>query len=424
MSDSGSTPADTASVSIDLDDERAFGEGASCPFDQHSEHYRQHSRKMLKYYRQNDPLPWSDAYGGFRLVTRYTDVALVSRDDLTFSSNRNEVAPHEGVNIPPTLHRFGFIEMDPPKSLDYRRGLMKLFTAAYAAQIEPAMRRFAKQALDGQVDKGEFDIVAEYTDRLPAMTTLHMLGLNTDGWKQYADFFHHFVADVRTADGYDSNFGPGNWVMRHLHDEINDRRANPREDGLSYVMDLKIEGQPPREEEIVETLMLIMVGGFDTSSSLMANSLIYLYENPADRRRLIDDPTLIPSACEEFLRYYSPIQNLSRTVKVPCTLAGREMQPGDRLMLSFASANLDEDVFEDADRVVMDRFPNRHQAFGHGTHRCAGSYIARSEFAVGLEEFLRRMPDYRVVTDKCIRYTTIGSNNGWLSVPVRPNLAA
>jgi cytochrome P450 len=423
----------SGTVSTDPGAEEPVDTNAGCPldhdflngnFDQHSMTYREHSREILKHYRENDPLPWSDTYGGFRLVTKYDDVAFVSRDDATFSSNRNESEPHEGVNIPPTLHRFGFIEMDPPVSLEYRRGLIKLFTAAYAEKSQPFIKRFAQEALDDHIEKDEFDIVAEYTDRLPAMTTLHMLGLDAREWRRYADFFHHFVAEVRTADGYGERYGPGNWVMENLHQEIQDRHINPRDDGLSYIMALRIGDEPPTEEEIVESLMLILVGGFDTSSALLANSLIYLHENSGDRRRLIDDPALIPSACEEFLRYDSPIQHLSRTGKANCALAGRNLKPGDRLMLSYASANLDEDTFDNADKVIIDRFPNRHQAFGHGTHRCAGSYIARTEFAIGLNEVLTRMPDYEVVMDERVRYTTIGSNNGWLSVPVRPNLSA
>jgi cytochrome P450 len=399
------------------------GEGAgACPFDHHSPRYVKDWPKILKQLRAEQPVCYTPRHGGYHVVTRYDDVATVARDDASFSSAWETEGPRRGVAIPPTPHRFGFIMMDPPTSTAYRQALMPMFSAKAARTLIPHMQRFAQEAMDDLLVDQEFDIVTGLCDRLPAMTVTRMLGLDVDDWKRYVSFFHHSVSDDHNDPAYDETFGPDNWVLRKLRDSLLNRRQVPRDDGLTWVVNREVDGHPMTIDEAVETVILIMIGGFDTSSALLANAILYLSQCPADRQLLIDEPDLLTSACEEFLRFFSPVQNLARTVNVDRQLGGLQLKAGERLLLSWASANRDEEVFLDADEVILDRFPNRHQAFGLGTHRCLGSHIARAEFVVGISEILTRMPNYEVLLDQARRYDSIGSNNGWMSMPVRSNL--
>jgi cytochrome P450 len=413
------TPNDSGSgASLELES------AIACPFDHHSRAYANHWPTILKRLRAEAPVCYTSAHGGFHVVTRYDDVASVARDDDAYSSAWEPEGPRRGVSIPPTPHRFGFIMMDPPTSTAYRRSLMPMFTAKAAQRLIPHMRRFAQEALDDLLVDDEFDIVSGFCDRLPAMTVTHMLGLDIADWKRYVTFFHHSVSDDHADPVYDETFGPDNWVLRKLRDSLLDRRRDARDDGLTWVLNREVNGRPMTLDEAIETVILIMIGGFDTSSALLANSILYLSQFAADRQFLIENPNRLPSACEEFLRFFSPVQNLARTVNADCELGGQHLQAGERLLLSWASANRDDAVFPDADSVVLDRFPNRHQAFGLGTHRCVGSHIARAEFVVGMSEILTRMPSYQVLIDQSERYESIGSNNGWMSMRVRANVSS
>ena len=314
--------------------------------------------------------------------------------------------------------RFGFIEMDPPASLQFRRAINPLFSQQAAAREAAFVERVASDALDEVVESGHFDIVREYTDRIPAMTTLHVMGLGAERWREYVEFFHNKVGGDRHDAQYESRHGAGNWVQRSMAEAVAERRAHPGDDGLSWLLQREIGDHPITDEEAVESMLLIMIGGLDTTSALLANTFFHLGENPSDRRLLIERPALMDSACEEFLRYFSPVQNLARTVRQQCELAGRSLEPGARVWLSWAAANLDDREFDDPETVRLDRFPNRHQAFGLGTHRCAGSHFARMEFACAVSQVLRRIPDYRVLTDRAVRYEVTGVNNGWQSMPV------
>jgi cytochrome P450 len=168
---------------------------------------------------------------------------------------------------------------------------------------------------------------------------------------------------------------------------------------------------------VVNVLLTILGGGFDTTMGLVCHALAWLSDHPNERQRLIDDPSLIPAAGEEFLRYFSPIQSLSRTVGEDTELCGQSLSFGDRVLLSFAGANRDPEAYDHPDEMILARFPNRHVAFGLGTHRCIGSNFARMEVTAMLQGVLERIPDYTVITTEAERYETIGNLNGFTRMP-------
>jgi cytochrome P450 len=186
---------------------------------------------------------------------------------------------------------------------------------------------------------------------------------------------------------------------------------------LGYLAAGQIDGAAIPYEQIQAITFNLMVGGVDTTTALTSNVLLHLSRNPEHRRRLIEEPALRPYAREEFIRYVSPIHGLARNAKQDVEVDGWRFAKGDRVLLAYASANRDPDVFDNPEEVVLDRFPNRHIGFGAGMHRCIGSFLARMMFEVMLDEVLRRMPDFRVREDGLRCYPSVGKVNGWISMP-------
>jgi cytochrome P450 len=179
-------------------------------------------------------------------------------------------------------------------------------------------------------------------------------------------------------------------------------------------------GQPTSNDDIRDVLVLLIGGGFDTTTALTAHSLEWLSQNPAERDRLRNElPGLIDSATEEFLRFYTPAPGDGRTVTRDYDLSGRMLEEGDRLYLSFAMANRDPAIFPDPDTIKIDRKQNRHTSFGLGLHRCIGSNVARATFKTMLTAVLERLPDYECDPAGAVHYDTIGTINGMKHLPAR-----
>jgi cytochrome P450 len=160
----------------------------------------------------------------------------------------------------------------------------------------------------------------------------------------------------------------------------------------------------------------MLSGGLDTTSALLSNTVHYLAEHPDVRAHLRGHPDRIRTSTEEFLRVFSPVQALARNVTADTVLRGTTLPAGSRVLVSWASANFDDREFAEPEKVLLDRYPNRHQAFGLGQHRCVGSHLARMEFAVALDTLLRRLGDYVETEGGAVPFDTVGTNNGWISI--------
>jgi cytochrome P450 len=186
-------------------------------------------------------------------------------------------------------------------------------------------------------------------------------------------------------------------MMAGLIAEAGARRREPRDDLLTELVHLRVDSDRLLSDaEITGVLWNLIGGGLDTTTSLTALALHYLDDHHDQRQQLIDDPGLLVPATEEFLRFFSVNETLSRTVTRDVSLGGQQLHRGDFLILSWLSANHDETEFVDPERVILARAPNRHLAFGVGPHRCIGMHLARTMFRVLMQEVLRRIPDYRI----------------------------
>ncbi len=378
----------------------------------------EHARRHVEIYRElreQHPVAWTDAYGGFWVVSRYADVAAIARDDESFSSAHD----NGGINIPTAPARNVPLELDPPEFLPYRTMLNPPFAPAAIRQWQAFVSDCTAEFLDRAIESGEIDFVRDLGNPVPALFTLAFLGFPLSEWPRFAEPMHDAVACPPETPGHRRAVEGITWVQQQIRAALADRRARPREDLLSRIANASIAGEPIPEERAQETVFLIIGGGVDTTTALLSNTLFWLNDQPAARKHLCEDPKRIALACEEFLRVFAPTQALARTAMRDVEIGGQQIRKGERMLISWASANRDAAVFERPDELVLDRFPNRHSSFGLGAHRCLGSNFARLEFGILLREVLRRMPDYQIDLARAQRYESIGIVNGWVGLPAR-----
>jgi cytochrome P450 len=381
-------------------------------FDHLSPRYAADPLTVYREMRSRCPVAWTDAHDGFWVTSTHADVFAASRDDETFSSKNGVVIPSEsGLHLLP-------IEVDPPELRPYRRAMNPAFNPRAVARLLPDLQRLAAWCVDQVIESGEIDLVEDLASPVPAMATLLLVGLPVGDWERYAHAFHGMVAYAPSTPQYAEAVQFVIGISATLRSEITERRLRPREDLLSTLTQIEVEGRRLTDDEVTSILITTLGGGIDTTTALIANALVYLQDHPEHRARLAHDESFMASFCEEMLRYYSPVQGFARTVTTDTGLGGCTLRRGDRVFLSWAAANHDPAVFDQPEEIIPDRFPNRHASFGVGAHRCVGSTLARTEFGVVVGEVLRRMPDYRL-GDGAVRYSNIGTANGWHRLPAR-----
>ena len=392
-------------------------------FDQHSPEHAAHAATHFRAARDLSPVAWSSHHGGFWLISGYKEVFTALRDPKTFSSGRFHDASGKldgGIGIPPLPFPLYPTELDLPDWEGPRMLLNRALGPKAVLAYQQRAREFTSLLIDRHIASGEMDLVLHLANPLPALMTMQLVGLPLDHWAQFATPFHDYPSSRPGTAELDRAVEGIGWIHGQLGDLVRQRRENPLDDlASSIVTALKPDGSRYTDEEAVELLVQVVAGGVDTTTSLTANAFWHLHVARADRKRLIDDPSLFASATEEFLRFYTPVQNQGRTVTRGNALAGQTIAAGERVLISLASANRDDGEFEDADRFVIDRTRNLHVAFGLGMHRCVGSHFARMLFEIMLFAVLDRIPDYEVIEDGAERYHTIAAVNGWARIPVR-----
>jgi len=395
-------------------------DAARIDFDHHSPEFARDPLGTCAKLRSACPVAHTDRHGGYWVVSRYDDVAAVSRDDDTFSSDHDRDGirnGYEGINIPPTPGRPIPIEMDPPEFLEYRRLLNPHFAPPATDRLRPRIRELTNRCIDEHIESGRIDLVMDLASPVPAMITVEILGLLAESWKPIAEASHAAIYTPPTSSDFARVRAHQQRMQRDLMETIVERRRRPQSDLISALVRAEVAGLGLDDEQVLSIVGLIIAGGVDTTTALVANAFIYLDENRAARRVLAEDPGRLPSACEELLRYFTPVQALARTATKDVELGGQQLRAGDRVLMCWGSANHDADAFQSPEEIRLDRFPNRHTAFGLGIHRCLGSHLARAQFCIMVERVLARLPDYRVSKERARRYETIGIVNGWVNVP-------
>jgi cytochrome P450 len=370
------------------------------------------------------PVAFSQRHGGYWVVSGYDEVARVSRDEATFTSVYGDHDGVRGMGIagvprPKGVPKAGIAEADAALHQDLRRALSPFLLPSAVEAMRPLVEDLTHWFIDQKIETGQMDLVHDLATPVPAVLTLLMLGLPGEQWVDYADLFHGTMAHRPSSAEYQAAVARIPAMMRSLMAEVQARRAQPGADMLSALVALTGPGGAPLgDEEVGAILWNLVGGGLDTTTSLASLSLHHLATHPAVRRRLLDDRELLAPATEEFLRYFSVNETLSRTVTGSTELGGQAMCPGEVVLLSWLSANHDESVFDRPDEVVVDRAPNRHLAFGIGAHRCIGMHLARTTFQVMVGAVLDRLPDYQAQPPGPVFYEDNPIMAGMVSLPV------
>jgi len=344
------------------------------------------------------PIAHTDRRISSWLPTRYDDVTDIAHDIEHFSSLRVAVIPgveeddeEEGsVGGPDLEYGLPPISADPPLHTWTRRLLLPWFSHRRVESYVPMTRELCRRLLDGFADTGKADAAVDYAQQIPVRVIAHILGVSPE----MSDDFTLWVREIlEFADDPERRQHGAIALLEYFVSQVEDRRTNPGDDLLSELLHTEVEGKPLEESIILGIAALVLIAGVDTTWSAIGSSIWHLATHPDDRKRLVAEPDLMPTAVEELLRAYSPV-TMARLVTGDIDYKGCPMKEGDKILMNFPGANRDPEAFENPDEVQLDRAHNRHVAFGSGIHRCAGSNLARMELQVALEEWLRRVPEF------------------------------
>lgn len=398
--------------------------------DHHDPEFHAHRHERWAELRSECPVVWSPEHGGFWAVAGYDEVVEVSRESDVYSSlfdpESEDGIDYQGIAGIPRgrgIPRAGIAEVEGPHHVALRRAMNPYLLPAAVSRLEPLVRDAARWFLDERIEVGEMDLVDDYANPVPAILTMAIVGLPLDVWRHYADLFHATIAHRPSEPEHREAMANVPAMMEQLGGEAAARRDDPRDDLLTALVQLEIDGAPLPDSEIMSVLWNLVGGGLDTTTSLTALSLEHLGRHPDQREALAQNPDLLPSATEEFLRFFSVNESLSRTVAADAELGDACLRAGDRVLFSWMSANRDEKHFTDPDEVVLDRAPNAHVAFGVGVHRCIGMHVARSSFQILVGEVLARIPDYEIA-GAVEHYAGNPTLNGLVHLPIRFSPAA
>jgi cytochrome P450 family 142 subfamily A polypeptide 1 len=357
----------------------------------------------FRWMREHAPVYWDESS---RLwgIALHEDVMKVSKSPGLFCSRKS--SRPDAPALP------SMINMDDPQHKLRRALVNKGFTRRRVEDHEEKIRRIVTELIDAVCEKGRCDFVREIAAPLPMIVIGDLLGVAPEDRDRLLRWSEEMLA-AATATASPELAGraakAGLEYAQYALRVIADRRAKPPADDLmSVLVHAEIDSTRLDDEALVHESLLILVGGDETTRHVITEGMEALIRFPEQRERLLRDPSKIPVAVEEMLRWVSPIKNMNRTATRDTTLRGQKIREGDKLLLLYPSANRDERVFEDPDSFDVERSPNDHVAFGgYGTHFCLGASLARLELRVMFEELLRRLPDLELESEE--------------RLPLRPN---
>lgn len=355
-------------------------------FDPHSPDLTpERAYELYEQLRSQCPVAHGNKYGSYWSIARYDDVKAVAADHERFSSTG-------GVYVPAVSeHRFPPIDVDPPEHAVFRKLIAPLTSPAAAKQLEPAIQATVDRLIDGFIDLGSAELVDQMAIPLPLEVITQLYGLGPGQADDIRQYSLEFLEHASDPEGQRVISRVADYWMRVFQE----RRKNPGDDFISQLLAINSELQVP-DEELSNMMFILTYAGHDSTALGLGNMLLYLAEHPELHAHLLEDERRIPTAIDEILRFNAPLQWFPRLATEDVKVGGETVRAGERVMLLFGSANRDSDVFPDADRIMLDRKPNRHLAFGAGIHTCPGMPLAKAEIRVAVTTLLKRLPGFRL----------------------------
>jgi cytochrome P450 len=378
-------------------------------FDHHSPEFARARDEVLTELRATSPIVWTERYGGFWVVTSHALIARIMRDDKRFTVERT-ASGGGGITIPENDYKPEIVpgEVDGRRHEAYRRALNPFFAKPHVETMAAYVRGVVDELIDKAGPAGEFDAFRDLAREIPMRAVYGYMAIGDieDGWGLFDSIEEARKQPTPTFVGE---------VIDRLRAIIRQKREARTDDLLGRIATL--EDPEFSEEDLLSLCVGLILGGVRTTGDLLGHAFWQLEVDRDLRARLRADPTLIPAAVAEFLRMFTPAFGLARTALEDVEVGGVTVKAGQRVLNAFHAGNHDPAVFPEPEKVDIDRTSGRHLAFGMGTHFCLGSWLARMEAQIALEQVLSRIPDYRIDLARCERSESLGLRNGWVSMP-------
>ena len=386
----GTTPSSGTSTATDLGDITEFRpilnpEIVACP--------------QPVYHRLHNECPVMHTDVGV-IISRHEDVVFALRHPEIFTSDMDAI--HLG-NDRPLIP----LQINPPDHLKYRKLLDPLFAPREINKLQDEVRKLANELMDAFVDAGEVEYSEAFAIPLPCTVFLALMGLPQDELDHFLELKDNLIrppGGFGAEEGFEVQRRTAVEIYEYFQRAIDERRETPRDDLISRFIAAEIDGYRMSDEEILDVCFLFIMAGLDTVTASLGCSMAYLAQHPEQRQELIDDPSLIPGAVEELLRWEGVVPGSARYIAQDVELNGQMLKAGTPAHIIISAANLDPNEFPDPDLVDFHREGNRHLAFGAGIHRCLGSHLARLELRVSIEEWHKRIPEYQITPGDAPRY--------------------
>lgn len=384
---------------------------------------------MYRALRDHDPVhhvvPPNSPEHDYYVLSRHADVWAAARDHETFSSAKGLTVNYDDLELIGLQDNPPFVMQDPPVHTQFRKLVSRGFTPRQVEAVEPKVREFVVERIEGLRAAGGGDIVAELFKPLPSMVVALYLGVPEEDWVQFDGWTQAIVA-ANTAEGgvagaLETVGDAVGSMMAYFTGLIERRRTDPEDDTISHLVTAGVgaDGDVAGTLSILAFTFTMVTGGNDTVTGMLGGSMPLLHERPDQRKLLVDNPELITDAVEELLRMTSPVQGLARTTTRDVTIGDTTIPAGRRALLLYGSANRDERQYgPDAAELDVTRCPRNILTFSHGAHHCLGAAAARMQSRVALTELLARCPDFEV-DESGIAWAGGNYVRRPLSVPIR-----
>jgi len=349
--------------------------------------------------REKCPIAHTDRLGGSWNPTRFDDLRELAKMIPELSSRQVLVMP-PAPNAP-EMSRYeqmiaaAPITADPPLHTWTRRMLLPTFAPKAVARWGDYTEQLCHELIDGFIETGECDGAVQYSQQIPPRVIAHMIGVDPAMADRFVDWVNMVLGEGLHEP--ELRLAARDEMIGFIGGEVQKRAEDPQEDLLTELLFMELDDPDARitPEVVVGITNLLIVAGIDTTWSSIGSALWHLGTYSDDRERLVAEPELLPTAIEEFLRYYAPV-TMARIAEVDIDYNGVRIERGDKVLMNFPAACHDPEQFEDPDEFIIDRAKNRHIAFGSGIHRCAGSNLARLEMTTAVRVWLERIPEFHV----------------------------
>jgi cytochrome P450 len=349
-----------------------------------------HPQEQYKALREAGPVV-DMGEGGMVVVVGDAEVRHVLTHPETFSSGIDAVAIGQVRPLIP-------LQIDPPQHRNYRKLLDPIFAPRQVALLEDQTRDLVRGLIDAVVDDGGCNFHEAVAEPLPTTVFLQLLGLPVERAREFIALKDGIIRPPVSTNTERAEYTAkvGQRIYAVLQEAIDQRLEQRSDDFLSMFLDAEVDGHRLTVEDVLDIGYLFFLAGLDTVTASLDCMISYLAQHPDQRRRLVDDPAVIPHAVEEMLRWETPVQGVTRITTTDSEIGGCPIAKGRVVSVVLGSANTDERAWPHVDTIDFDRAVNRHIAFGGGAHRCLGSHLARMELRVALEEWHRAVPDYQL----------------------------